>query len=74
MDPLCSHAFYTSKKDFQPVADLKIISNRFPILALLWDRTLVLMWDIETQLRELGEFAEVLNLNANVFMICMTLY
>src|SRR4051794_425005 len=29
IDPLCSHAFYTSKKDFRPVADLKIISDQF---------------------------------------------
>ncbi|RGB21977.1 hypothetical protein C1646_776886 [Rhizophagus diaphanus] len=42
--------------------------------ALLRDRTLVLTWDIETQSQELGEFAEVLNLKQNVFMICMTLH
>jgi hypothetical protein len=71
---LYQHAFYTSKKDFRPVADLKIISGRFPISTLLRNRTLILMWDIETQSRELGEFAEVLDLNHNVFMICMTFH
>ncbi|RGB24680.1 hypothetical protein C1646_772735 [Rhizophagus diaphanus] len=30
--------------------------------------------DIEMQSQKLGEFAEVLDLNHNVFMICMTLY
>ncbi|PKY59825.1 ribonuclease H-like protein [Rhizophagus irregularis] len=74
IDPLCPHAFYTSKKDFWPVADLKIISDRFSISTPLRDRTLILTWDIETQSRELGEFAEVLDLNHNVFMICMTLH
>ncbi|CAI2190257.1 10081_t:CDS:2, partial [Funneliformis geosporum] len=54
--------------------DLTRISDRFPILALTRDRTLVLTWDIETQSQELGEFAEVLDLNHNVFMICMTLH
>ncbi|CAI2187090.1 13490_t:CDS:2, partial [Funneliformis geosporum] len=43
-------------------------------LSLLRDRTLVLTWDIETQSQELGEFAEVLDLNNNVFMISMTLH
>ena len=49
IDPLCPHAFYTSKKDFWPVIDLKIISDRFPISTLLRDYTLILAWDIETQ-------------------------
>ncbi|PKK61378.1 DNA/RNA polymerase [Rhizophagus irregularis] len=74
IDPLCPHAFYTSKNDFRPVEDLTIISNRFPISALLRDRTLVLTWDIETQSQELGKFAEVLDLSDNAFMICMTLH
>ncbi|CAI2191329.1 15791_t:CDS:2 [Funneliformis geosporum] len=43
-------------------------------LSLLRDRTFVLTWDIETQSQELGEFAEVLDLNNNVFMISMTLH
>ncbi|GBB87524.1 hypothetical protein RclHR1_00140028 [Rhizophagus clarus] len=74
IDSLYLHVFYTSKKDFRPVEDLTIISDRFPISALTRDRTLVLTWDIETQSQELGEFAEVLDLNHNVFMICMTLH
>ena len=74
IDLLCPHAFHTSKKDFRSVEDLTVISDRFPISALLRDRTLVLTQDIETQSRELGEFAEVLDLNDNVFMICMTLH
>ncbi|RGB21943.1 DNA polymerase family B-domain-containing protein [Rhizophagus diaphanus] len=40
----------------------------------LSDRTLILTWDIETQSRELGKFAKVLDLNHNVFMIGMTLH
>ncbi|GBB96536.1 hypothetical protein RclHR1_27790004 [Rhizophagus clarus] len=51
-----------------------MISNHFPLSALIKDRTLILTWDIETQSQELGEFAEVLDLNHNVFMICMTLH
>ncbi|CAG8516747.1 13517_t:CDS:2 [Cetraspora pellucida] len=39
-----------SINDFQPVEDLKIISDHFLILALMRDRTLILTWDIETQL------------------------
>jgi len=74
IDPLCPHTFYLSKKYFQPVKDLTMITDRFPISALRRDRTLVLTWDIETQSQELGEFAEVLNLKQNVFMICMTLH
>ncbi|PKK56360.1 ribonuclease H-like protein, partial [Rhizophagus irregularis] len=74
VDTLCPYAFYTSKKDFYPLEDLTRISDRFPISALTRDRTLVLTWDIETQSQELGEFAEVLDLNHNVFMICMTLH
>jgi DNA polymerase elongation subunit (family B) len=74
IDPLCPHAFYISKKDFWSVVDLKIISDHFPISSLRRDRTLVLTWDIETQSQELGEFAEVLELKHNVFMICMTLH
>ncbi|CAI2195147.1 18274_t:CDS:2 [Funneliformis geosporum] len=50
------------------------ISDRFPISALLRDHTLVLTWDIETQSRELGEFAKVLDMNHNVFMIGMILH
>jgi DNA polymerase elongation subunit (family B) len=73
-DHLYPYMFYTSKKNFQPVEDLTTISDRFPISALLRDRTLVLTWDIETQSQELGEFAEVLDLNHNVFMISMTLH
>ncbi|CAG8776045.1 1973_t:CDS:2, partial [Rhizophagus irregularis] len=60
--------------DYCPLEDFTTISDRFPISALLRDRTLVLAWDIETQSQELGEFAEVLNLKQNVFMICMTLH
>ncbi|CAI2201631.1 16248_t:CDS:1, partial [Funneliformis geosporum] len=63
--PLCPHEFYVSIKDFCPLEDFTIISDRFPISALLRDRTLVLIWDIETQSQELGEFAEVLDLNNN---------
>jgi hypothetical protein len=74
IDSLYPHVFYTSKKDFWLVEDLTIISDRFPISALTRDHTLVLTWDIETQSQELGEFAEVLDLNHNVFMICMTLH
>ncbi|CAB5210814.1 unnamed protein product [Rhizophagus irregularis] len=74
IDPLCLHTFYLSKKYFQPVKDLTTITDRFPISALRRDRTVVLTWDIETQSQELGEFAEVLNLKQNVFMICMTLH
>jgi DNA polymerase elongation subunit (family B) len=73
-DPLCPHIFSISKKDFHPVEDLATIADRFPISALTRDRTLVLTWDIETQSRELGEFAEVLNQDDIVFMICMTLH
>ncbi|RIB19688.1 ribonuclease H-like domain-containing protein [Gigaspora rosea] len=42
--------------------------------ALLRDRTLVLIWDIETQSQELGKFAEVLDQENKIFMICMTLH
>ncbi|PKK58786.1 hypothetical protein RhiirC2_795765 [Rhizophagus irregularis] len=72
--PLCSHEFYVSIKDFCPLEDFTTISDRFPISALLRDCTLILTWDIETQSRELGEFAEVLDLNHNVFTIGMTLH
>ena len=72
--PLYKHEFDVSIKDFCPLEDITTISDRFPISALLRDRTLVLTWDIETQSGELGEFAEVLDLNHNVFMICMTLH
>ncbi|PKK57795.1 DNA/RNA polymerase [Rhizophagus irregularis] len=74
IDPLCPHTFYLFKKYFQPVKDLTTITDHFPISALRRDRTVVLTWDIETQSQELGEFAEVLNLKQNVFMICMTLH
>ncbi|GES94266.1 DNA polymerase family B-domain-containing protein [Rhizophagus clarus] len=56
------------------VEDLKLINDRFLLPALVRDRTLILTWDIETQSRELGEFAEVHNKENNVFMICMTLH
>ena len=36
------------------------------------DRTLILTWDIETQSRELGEFAEIHDEESIVFMICMS--
>ena len=72
--PLCPHEFYVSIKDFCLLEDFSTISDRFPISALLQDRTLVLTWDIETQSREFGEFADVLDLNHSVFMICMTLH
>ncbi|CAI2195258.1 8661_t:CDS:2, partial [Funneliformis geosporum] len=72
--PLCLHEFYVSIKYFCPLEDLTTISDRFSISALLRDCTLVLTWDIETQSQELGEFAEVLDLNNNVFMISMTLH
>ncbi|CAI2186493.1 10893_t:CDS:2 [Funneliformis geosporum] len=57
----CEEKGYHSKKK----SYLRIYTN---------DHTLVLTWDIETQSQELGEFAEVLNLNNNVFMISMTLH
>jgi hypothetical protein len=72
--PLCPHEFYVSIKDFCLLEDFTTISDRFPISALLRDRTLVFTWDIETQSREFGEFAEVLDLNDNAFIICMTLH
>ncbi|CAG8744507.1 1715_t:CDS:1 [Rhizophagus irregularis] len=72
--PLYSHEFYVSIEDYCPLEDFTTISDQFPISALLRDRTLVLTWDIETQSQELSEFAEVLNLKQNVFMICMTLH
>ncbi|CAI2198913.1 3652_t:CDS:2, partial [Funneliformis geosporum] len=56
--PLCLHEFYVSIKDFCPLEDLITISDRFPISALLQDRTLVFTWDIEMQSQELGKFAE----------------
>src|SRR3954452_23569788 len=74
IDPLCPHTFYLSKKYLQPVKDLIMITDRFSISALRRDCTLVLTWDIETQSQELSEFAEVLNLKQNVFMIDMTLH
>ncbi|CAI2184225.1 17819_t:CDS:2, partial [Funneliformis geosporum] len=43
-------------------------------IQLFGDHTLVFTWDIETQSQELGEFAKVLDLNQNVFMICITLH
>ena len=73
-NPLCPHAFSVSEKDFRPLADLTTISDHFSISAFLRNRTLVLTWDIETQSQELGEFAEVLDLKHNVFMIGMTLH
>ncbi|CAI2197752.1 10781_t:CDS:2, partial [Funneliformis geosporum] len=41
-----------------------------------WTSSLCLheFYDIETQSQELCEFAKVLNLNYNAFMICMTLH
>ncbi|RIB08439.1 hypothetical protein C2G38_2211662 [Gigaspora rosea] len=72
--PLCSHEFHVSIKEFRPLEDLMTISDRFPISALLRDRTLILTWDIETQSRELGEFAEVLDQESKVFIICITLH
>ncbi|GBC13605.2 DNA polymerase family B-domain-containing protein [Rhizophagus irregularis DAOM 181602=DAOM 197198] len=74
ISPLYSHEFYVSIEDYCPLEDFTTISDQFPISALLRDRTLVLTWDIETQSQELSEFAEVLNLKQNVFMICMTLH
>ena len=68
-----THAFQVSVNDFRPVEDLKMINDRFPISALMRDRTLILTWDIETQSRELGEFAEIHDEESIVFMICMTL-
>ena len=69
-----THDFRVSVNDFRPVEDLKMISDRFPISALMRDRTLILTWDIETQSRELGEFAEIHDEESIVFMICMTLH
>src|SRR2546421_12635367 len=40
--PLCPHEFYVSIKNFCPLEDFSTISDRFPISALLRDRTLVL--------------------------------
>ncbi|CAI2195257.1 20000_t:CDS:2, partial [Funneliformis geosporum] len=54
--------------NFWPVADLKIISNQFPISVLLQNRILVLAWNIKMQSRELGDFAEALDLNQNIFI------
>jgi len=51
-----------------------MISDHFPLSALIKDRTLILTWDIETQSRELSEFAEILNQDNIVFMIGMTLH
>src|SRR6266498_322496 len=45
--PLYPHEFYISIKDFYPLENFTTISDRFPILALLRDYTLVLTWDIE---------------------------
>ena len=71
---LCSHEFYVSIKNFCPLEDFSTISDRFPISALLRDRTFVLTWDIEIQSQEFSEFADILDLNHSVFMICMTLH
>ncbi len=68
------HDFRVSVNDFRPLEDLKMISDYFPISALMRDRTLILTWDIETQSRELGEFAEIHDEESIVFMICMTLH
>lgn len=72
--PYYTYDFHVSVNHFRPVEDLKMISDRFPISALTRDHTLILTWDIETQSRELGEFAEIHNEEAIVFMICMTLH
>ncbi|CAI2192542.1 17177_t:CDS:2, partial [Funneliformis geosporum] len=55
---------YICKKE-----DFTTISDRFPISALLQDRTLILTWDIETYASQMGEFAEVLEQKNKVFMI-----
>ncbi|GES88269.1 ribonuclease H-like domain-containing protein [Rhizophagus clarus] len=72
--PLYKHEFDVSIKDFCLLEDITTISDRFLISALLWDHTLVLTWNIKTQSQELDEFAEVLDLNHNIFMISMTLH
>ncbi|PKY47853.1 ribonuclease H-like protein [Rhizophagus irregularis] len=64
-----------SVNNFQPVDNLKILSDRFPISALTRDRTLILTWDIETyDLRGTGDFPEILDESGSVFMICMSLH
>ncbi|GES83053.1 DNA polymerase family B-domain-containing protein [Rhizophagus clarus] len=72
--PQYTYDFHVSVNYFRAVEDLKLINDRFPLPALVRDRTLILTWDIETQSRELGEFAEVHNKENNVFMICITLH
>ena len=70
-----THSFYVSVKNFRSVEDLKTLSDRFPISALTRDRTLILTWDIETYNScGMGDFPEILDDCASVFMICMTLH
>ncbi|RIB03708.1 hypothetical protein C2G38_2286783 [Gigaspora rosea] len=69
-----THDFWVSVNDFRLVEDLKMINDCFPISALMRDRTPILTWDIETQSRELGEFAKIHDEESIVFMICMTLH
>ena len=70
-----THSFYVSVKNFRSVEDLKTLCDRFPILALTRDRTLILTWDIETYNScGMGDFPEILDDCASVFMICMTLH
>ena len=41
-NPLCAYNFQVSIENFRPVEDLMSLKNRFPISALMRDRTLVL--------------------------------
>ncbi len=72
---LCVYTFRVSIENFCPIEDLMSLKNRFPISALMRDRTLVLTWNIETySSRGLDEFSEAINKEDSVIMICMTLH
>ena len=74
-NPLCAYTFWVSIENFCPVEDLVSLKNRFSILALMRDRMLVLIWDIETyNSRGLDEFPEAINKKNSVIMICMILH
>ncbi|CAI2194085.1 9950_t:CDS:2, partial [Funneliformis geosporum] len=60
--------------DIQVFFDILVPDRETPDKCKEKDHTLVLTWDIETQSQELGEFAKVLDLNHNVFMISMILH
>jgi hypothetical protein len=74
-EPLYAYTFWVFIENFHPVENLASLKNRFPILALMRDRMLVLTWDIETySSRGLGEFSEAINKEDSVIMICMILH